>query len=135
MPHKRQRRRDIIILMGDFNAKIGGDNKEYEETMGKHGLGEMMAKLCATNETVQRGRLFRHKRIHKARWISLDQLTENQIDHVHVCISRKFRSSLQDVKVNREASEHHTLIAKLRYNSQPSPGPREDDRFLHNHLQ
>ncbi|KAJ3586853.1 hypothetical protein NHX12_013245 [Muraenolepis orangiensis] len=30
--------RDLIILMGDFNAKIGGRNEGYEEVMGKHGV-------------------------------------------------------------------------------------------------
>ncbi|KAJ3607615.1 hypothetical protein NHX12_024666 [Muraenolepis orangiensis] len=33
--------RDFIILMGDFNAKIGGWNEGYEEVMGKHGVGKM----------------------------------------------------------------------------------------------
>ena len=33
--------KDINILMGDFNAKIGKDNKGYEAVMGTHGLGEM----------------------------------------------------------------------------------------------
>ena len=31
--------RDVTILMGDFNAKIGSDNIGYEEVMGQHGLG------------------------------------------------------------------------------------------------
>ena len=46
-------RRNITIMMGDFNAKIGRDNRDYEEIMGQHGLGEMndngerFAELCA----------------------------------------------------------------------------------------
>jgi len=31
----------VIILIGDFNAKIGTDNNGYEEVMGTHGVGEM----------------------------------------------------------------------------------------------
>ena len=27
--------------MGDFNAKIGSNNRGYEEVMGIHGIGEM----------------------------------------------------------------------------------------------
>jgi len=55
------------------------------------------------------------KQVHKTTWISPDQRTENQIDHI--CINRKFRSALQDVKVHRGAdvaTDHHLLIAKLR---------------------
>lgn len=33
--------KDVKILMGDLNAKIGQDNTRYEEVMGRHGLGEM----------------------------------------------------------------------------------------------
>ena len=32
-------RRDLKILMGDLNAKIGADNTNRELVMGKHGVG------------------------------------------------------------------------------------------------
>ncbi|VDO89511.1 unnamed protein product [Schistosoma margrebowiei] len=32
-------RKDLIILMGDLNAKVGIDNTGYEDIMGRHGLG------------------------------------------------------------------------------------------------
>ena len=34
----RRGAKDIPILMGDFNAKIGMDNTGYEDIMGTHGL-------------------------------------------------------------------------------------------------
>jgi hypothetical protein len=114
-------RRNIIIVMGDFNAKIGSDNRGYEETMGQQGIGKMndngerFADLCATSSLVIGGSIFHHKRIHKATWISPDLSTENQIDHV--CIGKKFRRTLQDVKVRRGAdvaSDHHLLVARLK---------------------
>lgn len=113
--------KDLTILLGDFNAKIGRDNWGFEETMGKHGLGEinengeMFVDLCAANQLVIGGSLFQHKRIHTATWISPDHRTENQIDHI--CITGKFRRSLYDVKVYRGAdvaSDHHLVIAKVR---------------------
>ena len=33
--------KDINIVMGDLNAKVGEDNRNYEQVMGKHGLGEI----------------------------------------------------------------------------------------------
>ena len=119
----RQRAKDINILMGDFNAKIGSDNTGYEDIMGAHGLGQMnengerFADLCSLNQMVIGGSIFPHKRIHKATWRSPDHVTENQIDHI--CISRQFRRSCQDVRVKRgadAASDHHLLLmtAKLR---------------------
>ena len=34
-------RHDIVIVMGDLNAKVGHDNKDMEGIMGKHGLGNI----------------------------------------------------------------------------------------------
>ena len=51
----RRGTKDITILMGDFNAKIGMDNTGYEGIMETHGLGQMnengerFADLCALN--------------------------------------------------------------------------------------
>nr|KAG5689139.1 hypothetical protein BaRGS_006347 [Batillaria attramentaria] len=103
--------KDMTILMGDFNAKIGSDNTGYEDTMGTHGLGQMnengerFADFCALNQLVIGGSIFPHKRIHKATWRSPDHVTENQIDHI--CISRKFRRSWRDVRVMRGADPFH----------------------------
>lgn len=113
--------REVTILMGDLNAKIGSDNKGYEEVLGKHGLGKMeengerFSDLCAFNNLVVGGSVFPHKRIHKATWVSPDHSTENQIDHV--CIGRKFRRSLLDVREKGGAdvaSDRHLVIAQLK---------------------
>ena len=93
--------KDITILMGGFNAKIGKNNTGYKDIMGTHGLGEMnengerFVNLCALNHLVIGGSVFPHKRIHKATWRSPDHITENQIDHI--CINKKFRRSWQDM--------------------------------------
>ncbi|VDO67902.1 unnamed protein product [Schistosoma margrebowiei] len=56
--------RDLTILMGDFNAKVGTDNTEYEDTMGRHVLGERnengerFVNLCAFNKLVIYGTIF-----------------------------------------------------------------------------
>ena len=113
--------KDFNIVMGDLNAKVGSDNTGYEEIMGRQALGEMndngerFAEFCGLNQLAIGGSIFPHKRIHKATWISPDQATENQIDHL--CVSKKFRRSLQDVRVKRgadAASDHHLLTGKIK---------------------
>ncbi|GFR64373.1 craniofacial development protein 2 [Elysia marginata] len=55
---------NITILMGDINAKIGADNKGYEEIMGTHGIGQMnengerFADFCAMNQMFIGGSIF-----------------------------------------------------------------------------
>ncbi|CAH8514717.1 unnamed protein product [Schistosoma haematobium] len=114
-------RKDLTILLGDLNAKVGIDNTGYEDIMGRHGLGERnengerFANLCAFNKLVIGGTIFPHKRIHKATWISPDHTTENQIDHI--CINKKFRRTMEDVRTRRGAdvaSDHHLVVANLK---------------------
>lgn len=113
--------RDLIILMGDFNAKIGAQNEGYESVMGKHGVGtmnengEMFAETCVNNNLVIGGSVFPHKTIHKITWVSPDHVTENQIDHI--CINKKFRRTMEDVRTRRgpdAASDHHLLVGKFK---------------------
>lgn len=112
---------DILIVMGDLNAKIGSENHSLEHVMGKHGLGainsngRLLTSFCNEANLVIGGSLFPHKPCHKATWISPDGITENQIDHF--CISRLWKKCLLDVRVKRSAdigSDHHLLVASLR---------------------
>lgn len=69
---------DIVILMGDLNAKVGNDNRGYENIMGKHGLGtsndngELFMDTCVAYKLVIGGTIFSHKDIHKITWVSPD---------------------------------------------------------------
>ena len=107
--------------MGDMNAKVGTDNTGEEEVMGIHGIGqvhdnrERFKGPCGFNHLVIGGTIFPHKTVHKASWVSPDGKTENQIDHF--TISKKFRRSLQYVRVKRGAdigSDHHLLVGKVK---------------------
>ena len=114
-------KRDMKILMGDLNAKVGLDNSNRELIVGAHGVGiknengELFTDFCAFNDLVIGGTVFPHKAIHKKTWVSPDGKTENQIDHI--TIGRKWRRSLLDVMVKRgadAASDHHLVQATLK---------------------
>jgi hypothetical protein len=70
--------------------------------------------LCEFNSLIFGGSIFAHKRIQKANWISPDNITENQIDHI--CISKEFRRSLQDVQKRAEGVgiDHYLLNTRLK---------------------
>ena len=119
--YKTSLKKDVNILMGDMNAKVGTDNTGEEEVMGIHGIGqvndngERFKGLRGFNQLVTGGTIFPHKTVHKASWVSPDGRTENQIDHF--TISKKFRRSLQDVRVIMGAdigSDHHLLVGKVK---------------------
>ena len=118
---RKRTEKEIVVMMGDFNAKVGDDNTGYTSAMGKHGVEVMngnglhLVDFCAENNLVIGGTLFPHKTIHKTTWVSPDQHTHNQIDHI--CIGQKFKRSLLDVRVKRgadAASDHHLVVGKLQ---------------------
>ena len=61
---------DLIIIMGDLNAKVGADNLGSDRVMGIHGSGiinekrERLVEFCTTNNLVTGGTLFPHREIH-----------------------------------------------------------------------
>ena len=112
---------DVLLVMGDMNAKVGNDNTNFERCMGKHGCGTMndngrrFAEFCLENDCVIGGTAFPHKTIHKITWNSPDGKTSNQIDHI--AVNGKWRRSLQDVRAYRGAdvnSDHHLLVATIK---------------------
>ena len=79
---------DVLLIMGDMNAKTGSDNTDRERAMGREGCGiindngEKFVNFCLNNNCVIGGTIFQHKEIHKLTWKSPYGRTVNQIDHV-----------------------------------------------------
>ena len=126
---------DLVLVMGDMNAKVGSRNDNYKPIMGTQGLrdmngnGQLFADFCLENDLVIGGSLFPHKTKHKATWVSPDHITENQIDHV--AVSRRHRRSLLDVRVKRGAdvaSDHHLLSIKMQLKLRNYPTIATEDR-------
>ena len=112
---------DVLLVMGDMNAKVGNDNTNFERCMGKHGCGVMnengrrFAVFCLENDCVIGGTIFPHKTIHKNTWIFPDGKTSNQIDHI--AVNGKWMRSLQDVRTYCGAdvnSDHHLLVTSIK---------------------
>nr|XP_042907911.1 craniofacial development protein 2-like [Parasteatoda tepidariorum] len=119
---------DMIILMGDLNAKVGKRISDDETSMGnespgeRNENGELFVSLCELNSLNIGGSRFKHREIHKCTWTSPDGRTKNQIDHI--AINNKFRSSLRDVRAMRGAdvgSDHYLILAILKLKLRKSP--------------
>jgi hypothetical protein len=115
------KKKDVAIVMGDLNAKVGSKNLHLPHIMDMRGLGvknengELFIDFCTQNGLVMGGTMFIHKRIHKITWKSPDGVTKNQIDHIS--ISNKWKKSLLNVRSYRGAdidSDHHLVIAEVQ---------------------
>ena len=114
-------RNDMIVVMGDLNAKVGNNNTNREELMGKFGVGIMNASgerlrdFCSANGFIITGTIFPHKDIHKLTWRSPDGRTVNQIDHV--LVNGNMKTSILDIRVMRGAdvySDHYLVKKRIR---------------------
>ncbi|EYC22099.1 hypothetical protein Y032_0018g3711 [Ancylostoma ceylanicum] len=114
-------RRDLKIILGVFNAQLGGDRHGIERTAGPFASsehisdnGERLISFCDCNDLCVRNTCFQHRRIQKKAWNSPDGASSNEIDHI--CI--KWRESLRDARVYRGAdvgSDHYLVRAALRF--------------------
>ena len=113
---------DMVISMGDFNAKIGSQYVGEEGIVGRHVLkgdrtdnGSRFVSMCEVSNMPIVSTMFPHKDIHKVTWNSPDGVTQNQIDHI--TINSKFRRSVMDVRAYRAAdaeSDHNLVVGTVK---------------------
>ena len=84
-------RKDVLIVQGDWNAKIGADAfANWKGTIGRFGLGETNDRGLKLLEFAKRhcltaaNTLFNHKAPRKSTWHSPDGRTHNQIDWIFI---------------------------------------------------
>ena len=62
---------DVLLVIGDLNARTGSVNTDRERVLGKEGFGtinnngERLLQICQENNLAIGGGLFQHKDIHK----------------------------------------------------------------------
>jgi hypothetical protein len=76
------------ILLGDFNAKVEGENMN-KPTIGrerrhhkKNDNGVRIVNFAKLKSLVVKSTMFLHLNIHKYTWTSPDRKTHNQTDHI-----------------------------------------------------
>ena len=115
-------RHDMIMMMGDWNAKIGARQEGEDGVVGRQGLGVERSEngvrfvsFCAANNLAIVSTMFPHKNIHKYTWTAPNGRVRNQIDHV--AVNGKFKRSVWDTRSYRGAdcgSDHNLVITTVR---------------------
>ena len=112
-------KRDVLFIIGDWNAKIG--SQETPGVTGKFGLGirnevgQRLIEFCQQKALVIANTLIQQHKRRLYTWTSPDGQHRNQTDYT-LC-SQRWRSSIQSTKTRPRAdcgSDHELLIAKFR---------------------
>jgi len=113
---------DLIILMGDFNAKVGSQQGNSNGAVGKFGFGqrnergERLEEFCTLNDLIIANTQFKQSKSSRCwTWQSPNGVDQNQIDYI--MISRKGRGSLRNCRAFPSAdvgSDHQLVMANLK---------------------
>ena len=129
---------DKIILMGDFNARIGQDHSTWPGVIGKFGCGklntngELLLSTCTEHQLSITNTFFQHKSAHKYSWMHprskhchlIDFVITRQRDLPDILDTRAMRGvncstdhimirTTANLKVRRKMREKRTLCPKL----------------------
>ena len=122
-------RTDKLILLGDFNARVGTDHQTWEGVIGSVGKcnsnGLLLLRKCAENELLIINTVFRLPTRRKTTWTHPRSKHWHLIDYV--IVRRKDR---QDVRVTKTMygadcwTDHRLVVSKLNLRIQPVRRPQ-----------
>ena len=116
---KKAPRKDIVYVMGDFNAKIGPDaHAHWAGTVGRFGTGETndrglrLLEFASSHKLTIANTLYPHKPSRRTTWHSPDGKTHNQIDYI--LTPKRFKSSINKPKTRTfpgaDVGSDHDLV-------------------------
>ena len=118
-------RRDMLIVAGDWNARVGPADSSTKHIIGKFGLGQRcsngdrLINFADYNHMIVTNTRFQHPRKHLLTWYSNDGRTAHQLDYI--LIRSRWMSSVEDCRSyrgaetgNRCGSDHTLVRAKVK---------------------
>ena len=124
-------RTDELILLGDFNARVGTDHHTWEGVIGSEGIGKcnsiglLLLRKCAEHELLITNTVFRLPTRRKTTWMHARSKHWHLI--YYVTVRRKDR---QDVRVTKTMcgadcwTDHRLVVSKLNLRIQPVRRPQ-----------
>nr|VZI05282.1 unnamed protein product [Spirometra erinaceieuropaei] len=123
---------DKLIVLGDFNARVGTDHTAWREVLGPHGLrgsndnGLLLLRTCAEHRLILTNTFFCLPEREKATWRHHRSRQWNLLDYVLVR-----RRDQRDVLVPKAIAgadgwtDHRLVISKMRIRLQPRRKPQD----------
>lgn len=119
----RINKRNVKILLGDFNAQLGKERK-YKDVIGKwtphkftNKNGQRLVEICREHNLISKSTYFKRKPNKLKTWKHPDwRKGEWQLDHI--CMDKNFHKEIYNVKVLRgvdTGSDHYIVKIKIKF--------------------
>ncbi|CAF4143408.1 unnamed protein product, partial [Rotaria magnacalcarata] len=135
-------KKDVIIITGDWNAKVGTDNTGWESVMGRYGYGsrnergERLLEFAAEHNLFICNTRFQQKSNRKWTWESPDGIHKNMIDLV--IVQKRWKTSVTNCRTFQGAdisSDHSLVLCNIKLKLKKlQHKPRHDQRYDMNQL-
>ena len=113
---------DKLLLIGDFNARIGRDNDKWPLVMGKHGIGkcnsngELLLALCSEFELIVTNTMFKQKDERKTTWMHPRSKHWHMIDFIIMrCRDKMDIHSTRAMRGANCWTDHQMLRSKVAF--------------------
>ncbi|VDL98251.1 unnamed protein product [Schistocephalus solidus] len=122
---------DKLIVLVDFNARVGTDHAAWQGVLGPHGLGSchanglLLLRTCAEHRLLLSNTFFRLPTREKATWMHPRSRRWHLLDYV--LVRRRDRQDVLVTKAIRDAdgwTDHRLVISQMRLRLQPRRRPQ-----------
>lgn len=122
---------DKLLILGDFNARVGSDHQSWNGVIGAHGIGKcnsnglLLLQTCSEFDLLITNTIFQLPKRKKTSWMHPRSHHWHLIDYVIVR-----RSDRHDVRVTKAMcgaecwTDHRLIISKLNIRIKPSRRPQ-----------
>ena len=129
---------DLLVILGDFNARVGSDHSTWNSVIGPHGTGECnengerLLDFCASNQLIVSNTWFQHKPLHQVTWFRNGDRSRHGHMIDYVLVKKRFCTSVLDTRVYRSTlheSDHELVVSSLHFKIKAKRRQRSNMRY------